>query len=94
MLNGLEKSFFQRTATQDKNQGVRMTKSGSSSFAMAVMFTLNCGFAVAEEPAGEPQVKIDVSTHPEKSTSPKEETANKKQAEKDAAKPTEDPNCE
>ena len=71
-----------------------MTKSSSLSFAVAAMFTLNCSFASAEEPAGDPQVKSDVQTHPEKSTNPKEETADKKQADKDAAKPTEDPNCE
>lgn len=62
-------------------------KSCSLSFALAAMFTLNCGFASAEETAPDPQVKSE-------RTNPKEETADKKPADKDAAKPTEDPNCE
>ena len=71
-----------------------MTKSSSLAFALLAMFTLNGSFAFAEEPADDPQVKSDIQTHPEKPTHPKEESADKKPAVKDAAKSTEDPDCE
>ena len=71
-----------------------MTKSSSLSFALAAMFTLNCSFAFAEEPADDSQIKSDIQTHPEKPTNPKEETADKKPPESDTAKPKEEPNCE
>ncbi|MDP2030547.1 MAG: hypothetical protein Q8K12_12985 [Thiobacillus sp.] len=73
-----------------------MTKSSSLTFfALAALFSLSCGIASAEENRTEaPQVKPDVPTHPEESTSPKEETADKKPPESDTAKPKEEPNCE
>lgn len=72
-----------------------MTKSSSLTFfAMAVVLSLNFGIASAEEPAEAPQVKPDVPAHPDASTSPKEETADKKPPESDKAKTKEEPNCE
>ena len=72
-----------------------MTRSSSLTLVMAAVFTLSYGLAAAEETANDAQAQSVAPTHPENPTkTEKEETANKKPAENDAAKPAEEPNCE
>jgi hypothetical protein len=72
-----------------------MTRSSSLTLVMAAVFTLSYGLAAADGTANGSQAPSVEPTHPENSTkSEKEEAANKKPAENDAAKPAEEPNCE
>ncbi|MDP1925324.1 MAG: hypothetical protein Q8K57_11155 [Thiobacillus sp.] len=72
-----------------------MTRSSSLTLVMAAVFTLSYGLAAAEETANDSPPQSVAPPHPENSTrSEKEEKANKKPVENDAAKPAEEPNCE
>ena len=74
-----------------------MTKSHSLSFTAVALLSLNIGLASAEAAPETPQVKPDTQTQPEKPSSPKEETADKKAPPSDTTKVTKasaEPDCE
>lgn len=68
-------------------------KSSRLALTLAAIFSLGCNFVLAEDIAEGAQTQPAAPT--ETSTNPKKEsTADTNAVEKDAAKPTEEPNCE
>ena len=75
------------------NPWSKIMKSSLLSLTLAAIFSLGCNFVLAEDIAEGEQTQPAGQT--ETSTNPKKEpTADKNAVEKDAAKPTEEPNCE